>query len=380
MDTNSEYLRRLVAFPTVSDSSNLALLDWIEETVAPFAPRLSRFPSPDGTKANLLVSFGPDLPGGLLLSGHTDVVPVTGQTWSADPWTLREAGGRLTGRGACDMKGFLACCMTLAETLGPRRLHRPVHLALSYDEEVGCTGVGPMADWAGTALSPALAVIGEPSRLHLVNAHKGGLIGWAFVTGKTGHSSQPERGVDAVRIAADCIGRFAALAAAFRTGPLDPAFDPPWSTAGVNMIQGGNGMNLIAESCRFSWEMRVLPGVDELAVFERLKAEIEADFVPAMQAVDPGCGIRFEVWARIKALSAPSPALERRLLGLLDQSAPRVVAYGSEAGIFQDAGIPSVIIGPGDIAQAHQPDEWIETAQLAECTRVLDRLVTEFCG
>ena len=380
MDTSTDYLRRLVAFPTVSDSSNLALLDWLEETMASFAPRLRRFPSPDGTKANLLVSFGPDLPGGLLLSGHTDVVPVTGQSWSADPWTLREADGRLTGRGACDMKGFLACCLTLAETLGARRLHRPVHLALSYDEEVGCTGVGPMAEWAGAALSPALAVIGEPSRLHLVNAHKGGLIGWAFVTGKTGHSSQPQRGVDAVRIAADCIGRFAALAATFRTGPLDPAFDPPWSTAGVNMIQGGNGMNLIAESCRFSWEMRVLPGVDELAAFERLKAEIEADFVPAMQAIDPGCGIRFEVLARIKALSAPSPALEQRLLGLLDQSTPRVVAYGSEAGIFQGAGIPSVIIGPGDIAQAHQPDEWIETAQLMECTRVLDSLVNEFCS
>ena len=380
MDTSTEFLRRLVAFPTVSDSSNLALLDWIEESLAPLSPRLHRFPSPDGSKANLLLSFGPDLPGGLLLSGHTDVVPVTGQRWSADPWTLREADGRLTGRGATDMKGFLACCLTLAQTLGTRPLRRPVHLALSYDEEVGCTGVGPMAEWAGTALAPALAVIGEPSRLGLVNAHKGGLIGWATVTGKTGHSSQPQRGVDAVRIAADCVGRVAALAAEFRAGPLDPAFDPPWSTAAVNVIQGGNGMNLIAESCRFSWEMRVLPGVDELAVFERLKVGIEADLVPAMQAVDPGCGIRFEVLARINALSATSPALEGRLLGLLDQAAPRVVAYGSEAGIFQAAGIPSVIIGPGDIAQAHQPDEWIETSQLLECTRVLDRLVTEFCG
>ena len=379
MTTSIEFLRRLVAFPTVSDTSNLALLDWVGETLAPFAPRLKRFPSPDGTKANLLASFGPEVSGGLLLSGHTDVVPVAGQAWSGDPWTLREAGGRLTGRGACDMKGFLACCLALVPTLGYRKLQRPVHLAFSYDEEVGCTGVGPMAEWAGSALAPALAVVGEPSSLQLVNAHKGGLIGWAFVTGKTGHSSQPQLCVDAVRVAMECIGRFTALAASFRAGPLDPAFDPPYSTSSVNVIEGGNGLNLIAERCRFSWEMRVLPGVDERALLARLQAEIAAELVPAMQAVDPGCGIRFEVLARIPALSAPSDELERRLLGLLSQAAAGVVSYGSEAGIFQGAGIPSVIIGPGDIAQAHQPDEWIEVSQLADCTQVLDRLVTEFC-
>ena len=377
--TTIDLLRRLVAFPTVSDTSNVGLVDWIDETLAPFAPRLKRFPSPDGTKMNLLASFGPEISGGLLLSGHTDVVPVAGQSWSGDPWTLREAGGTLIGRGACDMKGFLACCLALAPTLAERRLQRPVHLAFSYDEEVGCTGVGPMAEWAGSALAPALAVIGEPSRLHLVNAHKGGLIGWALVTGKTGHSSQPQKGVDAVRVAAECIGRFSALAASFRAGLRDEAFDPPWSTAGVNVIEGGQGRNLIAGSCRFFWEMRVLPGVDEGAVFDRLRTEIEAELVPAMRAVDPACGVRFEVVARIPALSAPPLQLERRLLGVLGQDDARVVAYGSEAGIFQGAGMPSVIIGPGDIAQAHQPDEWIEASQLVDCTQVLDRLVTEFC-
>ncbi len=380
MTTSTDLLRRLVAFPTVSDTSNLALLDWVEALLVPAGPRLRRFPNPDGTKANLLASFGPERPGGLLLSGHTDVVPVAGQSWSGDPWTLREADGRLTGRGACDMKGFLACCLALAETLEGRRLERPVHLALSYDEEVGCTGVGPMAEWAGSALSPALAIIGEPSSMQLVNAHKGGLIGWATVTGKTGHSSQPDRGVDAVRVAAECIGRFTALAATFRSGPIDPAFDPPWSTTGVNVIEGGHGLNLIAESCRFFWEMRVLPGVDDQALFEEFQTKVEAELVPAMQAIDPACGVRFEVLARIPALSAPSRGLERRLLDLLGQAAPRVVAYGSEAGIFQNAQIPSVIIGPGNIAQAHQPDEWIEAAQLAACNQVLDQLVTAFCN
>ena len=379
MTTSIDFLSRLVAFPSVSDTSNLALVDWIGETLAPFAPRLQRFPSSDDSKSNLLASFGPEVPGGLLLSGHTDVVPVAGQSWLADPWILRQAGGRLTGRGACDMKGFLACCLALVPTLGDRRLERPVHLAFSYDEEVGCTGVGPMADWAGSALAPALAVIGEPSRLQLVHAHKGGLIGSALVTGRTGHSSQPHRGVDAVRVAAECIGRFSALAASFRAGPHDAAFDPPYSTAGVNVIEGGQGRNLIAGSCRFFWEMRVLPGVDERAVFARLQEEIAAELVPAMQAVDPGCGVHFEIIADIPALSAPPAALEQRLLGVLGQSAPLVVSYGSEAGIFQGAGIPSVIIGPGDIAQAHQPDEWIEASQLAGCSLLLDRLVTEFC-
>ncbi len=378
MSASSDLLGRLVAFPTVSDTGNLDLLDWVEAVLRPASPRLRRFPNADGSKANLLASFGPEVEGGLLLSGHTDVVPVRGQSWSADPWILRESGGRLTGRGACDMKGFVACCLDLAGRL-PARLERPVHLALSYDEEVGCTGVGPMAAWAGAALRPALAVIGEPSRMQLVHAHKGGLIGWAYVTGKTGHSSQPDRGVDAIRAAMDCAGRFHALADRFRQGPLDRAFNPPWSTAGVNVIEGGHGLNLIAAQCRFFWEMRVLPGVDEHALLAGIEAEIASALVPRMQAVDPEAGVRLEVMAHIPALSPPPGDVAARLLALLGQAAPDVVAYGSEAGIFQAAGIPSVILGPGDIAQAHQPDEWIEQSQLTACDTVLDRLVAAFC-
>ncbi len=375
-----EILRCLVAFPTVSRDGNLALLDWVEGLLAPLHPRVRRFPSPDGTKANLLVSFGPDTPGGLVLSGHTDVVPVEGQAWLDDPWTLREAGGRLIGRGACDMKGFLACCIFMAPGWAVRRLERPVHLALSYDEEVGCTGVGPMAEWIGAHLAPALAVIGEPSELRLVNAHKGGLIGWTHVTGRPGHSSQPELCVNAVMAAAECVVRVNGVRAAMRAGQQDAAFDPPWSTIQVNRIEGGEALNIVAASCRFFWEMRVLPGVDDRAVLAGLQAAVAQDVVPAMHAIDPDTGVRWEVLARIPALAACALALEGRLLHVLGQNAALAVPFGSEAGIFQAAGIPSVILGPGSIAQAHQPEEWIAREQLKACPAILERLVAEYCG
>lgn len=373
-----ELLRHLIAFPTVSSDTNLPLLDWVEQVLAPHAPRTRRFPSPDGAKANLLLSFGPDEPGGLLLSGHTDVVPVEGQPWTGDPWTLRELGTRLIGRGATDMKGFVACMLALPVRLGP--LRRPVHLALSYDEEIGCTGVGPMAEWASANLRPALAVIGEPSEMKLVHAHKGGLIGWAHVTGKPGHSSQPHVAVNAVMAAARAVGCFTDLLAGFQSGPRDPAFDPPYSTCQVNQFKGGEGRNIVAGHASFFWEMRLLPGISDRAALQTVQDRVAAEIVPAMHAVDPATGISWDVVARIPALAPAPPDLESRLLHLLGQNAPVVVPYGSEAGIFAESGTPAVILGPGNIAQAHQPDEWIERGQLEACMTVLERLVGEFCS
>ncbi len=372
-----EALAALVAFPTVSRDSNLALLDWVEAQLAPLQPRVRRFPSPCGTKANLLLSLGPDEPGGLLLSGHTDVVPVEGQAWQADPFVLRAERGRLIGRGACDMKGFLACCLVAAP--GWTALQRPVHLALSYDEEVGCTGVGPMAEWAGEFLRPALAIIGEPSGNRVVNAHKGGLIGWAEVQGRPGHSSQPDICVNAVMVAAECIARINRVRERFQHGPFDAAFDPPYSTIQVNRIEGGTGGNIVAALCRFFWEMRVLPGVSDHAVLAAIEHTIQSDLLPAMHAIDPASGIRFDIAARIPALAPLAPAMEARVLHLLGQNQALAVPYGSEAGIFQDAGMPALILGPGHIAQAHQPEEWIDLSELEECLRVLDQVVQAFC-
>jgi acetylornithine deacetylase len=368
-------LDRLVSFPTVSSASNLALLDWIEATFDGKKARVRRFPNAEGDKANLLLSIGPEQPGGLLLSGHTDVVPATGQPWTGDPFRLRSDGGRLIGRGATDMKGFLACAMAAALAQEPSRLRRPLHLAFSYDEEVGCTGVGSMAQWIGrSGLAPSLAIIGEPSNLRLIDGHKGGLIGWCNVTGKPGHSSQPDRYVNAVMAAGEMIAFVNRIRAEMRAGPQAEGFDPPYSTIQVNVISGGLHGNIVADACRFFWEMRVVPGVDDLAVLARMKAHAADVVEPAMKAIDPTTGIAFAVQARIPALTPETAARLAPLMALADDPAPLKVPYGTEAGIFQAAGVPSVVCGPGDIAQAHQPDEFILASELDRCVDLLGRV------
>jgi acetylornithine deacetylase len=376
----TDQLAKLVSFPTVSAVSNLALLDYIETQTAPFGGRVRRFASPEGDKANLLISIGPEEPGGIIFSGHTDVVPVEGQAWSADPWILRKKADRVIGRGATDMKGFLACCLEALPNLVAKPLKKPIHLAFSYDEEVGCTGVGSMAEWIGASgLKPRLAVIGEPTSMGLISAHKGGLIGWTRVKGKPGHSSQPDRYVNAVMIAAEVISEINRIRDDMRSGPQFEGFDPPYSTTQVNVIKGGLHGNIVSESCDFFWEMRIIPGESDMAVLERMK-RFAASLEPAMKAIDPSCGISFEVQARIPGLKPTGDAvLEAELLTLLGHTQPRYVPYGTEAGIFQNAGIPSVVIGPGDIADAHQPDESIATDELERCVAFLDKLGDSCC-
>ncbi|MCY1667411.1 acetylornithine deacetylase [Rhizobium sp. SL86] len=376
----TRHLADLVAFPTVSAVSNLALLDHLEAAVAPFGARIRRFPNAEGDKASLLVSIGPETKGGVVFSGHTDVVPTAGQAWTGDPWTLRREGPRLIGRGATDMKGFLACCLSALPEIAARPLKRPVHLAFSYDEEVGCTGVGAMADWVGASgLAPRLAIIGEATSLDLVSAHKGGLIGWARVRGKPGHSSQPDRYVNAVMAAAELVSEINRIRADMRNGPQFEGLDPPYSTIQVNQIKGGLHGNIVAESCDFFWEMRIIPGEDDLAVLDRIRRYASEVVEPAMKAVDPDCGIAIDVQARIPGLKPEADALTRQVLDLLDRPAPRYVSYGTEAGIFQLAGTPSFVVGPGDIADAHQPDEGIEIGQLGKCVVFLNRLGESCC-
>ncbi|WP_048644905.1 acetylornithine deacetylase [Nitratireductor soli] len=367
-------LAELVAFPTVSSASNLALVEHVEGLARAHGARIRRFADPSGEKANVLVTIGPEAPGGIVLSGHTDVVPVTGQDWSGDPWTLRERDGRLVGRGATDMKGFLGCCLAALPKMAAMNLKVPIHFAFSYDEEVGCTGVGPMAEWVGANAKPRLAVIGEATSMDMVNAHKGGCIGWCHVTGKPGHSSQPERGVNAVMIAAELIGEISSIYAGMRQGPLFEALDPPYSTIQVNQIEGGSHGNILAEHCKFFWEMRLVPGESDDQVLQRMRAFADR-LEQGMKPVDAGAGIRFDIQARIPPL-APSgdAALEAEILSLLGRDAPRAVPYGTEAGIFAAAGVPSVVVGPGSIADAHQPDESIAIEQMAACTDFLLRL------
>jgi acetylornithine deacetylase len=373
----TDHLARLVAFPTVSAVSNLDMLAAIEGAVAPFGGRCRRFPNAAGDKANLLVTFGPEVPGGVLFSGHMDVVPCAGQDWTADPWTLRHAGDRMIGRGVTDMKGFLACCLAAMPAIAAAPLQRPVHFAFSYDEEVGCTGVPEMARWIGNSpMRPRLAVIGEPSAMELITAHKGGMIGWAHVKGVPGHSSQPDKYVNAVMVAAELVAEINRIRDDMKTGPQLDLFDPPYSTIQVNQIKGGLHGNIVAEDCALFWEMRVVPGVDDRAVFDRFARHAAQVLEPAMKRISPTAGIRFDVMARIPLLAPTGDAaLEAELLGLLGQTAPRGVSYGTEAGHFAAAGIPSVVCGPGDIADAHQPDESIAVAQLDACVGFLSQLI-----
>jgi len=373
------HLAKLVSFPTISASSNLALNAYVENVCAAFGARARTFPNKEGDKANLLLSIGPETPGGVIFSGHSDIVPTEGQAWTGDPWTLREKDGRLIGRGATDMKGFLACCLAALPAITAKPLARPIHLAFSYDEEVGCSGVGSMAEWIGASgLKPRLAIIGEATDMDLVAAHKGGLIGWTTVTGKPGHSSQPDRYVNAVMIAAELIASINQIRQEMRDGPRFEGLDPPYSTIQVNQIAGGLHGNIVAESCRFFWEMRIIPGESDQVVLERMQARAR-ELEPAMKAVDPATGIAIDIQARIPGLRPnDDPAIEKELLSLLGRARSRAVPYGTEAGIFQNAGVPAVVIGPGDIKDAHQPDESIALAALMDCVGFLTR-VGETC-
>lgn len=377
----SRRLAGLVSYPTVSAVSNLELIQYVEDQTAPFGGRVRRFLSPEGDKANVLITIGPEAPGGIIFSGHTDVVPTEGQAWTGDPWTLREANGRLIGRGATDMKGFLACCLAAVPVIAGKNLKKPIHLAFSYDEEVGCTGVGSMAEWVGSSdLKPRLAVIGEATSMDMIAAHKGGLIGWCRIKGKPGHSSQPDRYVNAVMVAGDMIGEINRIREDMRDGPRFEGLDPPYSTIQVNVIRGGLHGNIVSESCEFFWEMRLIPGQNTHDVLDRMKRFATEKLEPAMKAVDPSCGIVFDVQASIPGLKPNNdPALDAELLGLLGRSEPRYVSYGTEAGIFQIAGVPSVVIGPGDIADAHQPDESVAISELEKCTAFLDKLGDSCC-
>lgn len=372
-------LATLVAFDTTSRLSNLELIAYLEARLGPLGFRLTRLPDPGMAKANLLASIGPDLSGGLVLSGHTDVVPVDGQDWSSDPFTLRAGEGRLYGRGTADMKGFLACVLALAPTLEAARLARPLHLAFSYDEEVGCKGVpGLIAHMGARVPRPRLAVIGEPTSMRLVNANKGIVAVRTEITGHEAHSSQTHRGLSAIGIAAELMGFLAGIAEEMR-GRGDPSgrFEPPYTTLNIGQIEGGTATNIIARHCTLCWEYRPLPGTDEDEIFRRFSeraAAIEArekDRFP-MARIAVTRGHRVPGLTPLEGSDAESLAM--RALGTNHAAA---VSYAAEAGLFQQAGIPSVICGPGDIAQAHKTDEYVEEDQLAACLAFLDALCTD---
>jgi acetylornithine deacetylase len=377
-----EILRTLVSFDTTSRRSNLALIAWVEAYLDGHGVSHRRVPSPDGGKSNLIASIGPDREGGVVLSGHTDVVPVDGQDWSSDPWTLDVRDGRIHGRGTCDMKGFLALALAAVPALIAARPRRPVHLAFSYDEEIGCLGAPDMIEVIRRELPrPALVVVGEPTGMEAINGHKGINNFRVTVRGHEAHSSQTQIGVSAIMEAIPLLASLHDIAARLQRD-ADPAspFTPKGATLTIGLIHGGTAGNILARECWYQFDLRFLPGMDPQGVLAPFFAEVEA-LDTALKARCPDAGAVIERLSDTPAF-APEPdgaaeAFARRLAG--DNGPPRTASYAAEAGQFQQAGFSTVLCGPGSIEQAHQPDEYCEMAQFERGWSFMRRLA-EWAG
>lgn len=375
--SSRDMLDKLIAFDTTSRLSNLPLIEFVADYLAAHEVESQLTRDDTAGKASLFATLGPKGDGGIALSGHTDVVPVDGQDWSTDPFLLREKNGLLYGRGTCDMKGFLAVALALVPEFQKRDLKIPVHLALSYDEEVGGIGVRPMIERMGGDLPmPKIVIVGEPTSMKIVNCHKGMNTFVTEVTGLEAHSSNPHQGVNAILIAAELIGELMRIAEEMRTkGDPSGKFDPPYTSLNVGTIEGGTAINIIPQSCRFAWEFRNLPGQDREEIPSRLDVFAKEKLLPEMRAVSENADIR-----TIRGIGFPdflpeegSPA-ETLVKRLMQTNTVQSAAYATEAGLFQQAGPATILCGPGDIAQAHQPDEFIHPEQLRLCEQFLLRL------
>ena len=373
----NEELARLVAFDTTSRDSNLYLIEYVEHLLAGLGIGSRRIANADGTKANLLATIGPMEAGGVVLSGHTDVVPVDGQAWSSDPFRLIQRGERLFGRGTCDMKGFIALALATAPHFVSGQMKRPIHLAFSYDEEIGCLGAPDLIrEIAASVPPPSAVIVGEPTGMVAVSGHKGIASYKVTVCGHEAHSSQTHLGASANMAAIKLLGSLDGLAERLKRD-ADPAspYQPKETTLTVGLLNGGTAGNILARRCEFVFDVRTSPGVDVRALLASFHEEV-AEMDAALKARFPDAGAQIETRAINPALApetnGPAEALARTLAG--DNGPPRVVPYAAEAGQFQQAGYSVVICGPGFIDQAHQPDEFVEIAQMQRGAAFMARL------
>jgi len=370
-------LEKLIGFATVSRDSNLAMIEFIRDYLAAHDVQCELFYNDERTKASLFATIGPRDRGGIALSGHTDVVPVDGQAWTMDPFRLVEKDGRLFGRGTADMKGFLASVLAAVPTFMERTLKMPVHLAFSYDEEVGCLGVRPMLEQlAQRKHKPVLCLIGEPTLLKPVLGHKGKLAMRCCVKGAACHSAYAPYGVNAIQYAARLINRLDEIGEELaQPAYRDERFDPPYSTVQTGVIKGGRALNIVPAECEFDFEVRALPGFDANQVADRLQSYAEAELLPKMRAVKADTDISMQSLSAYPGLATSPDSEAARLLALLCGSTEfGTVAFGTEGGLFEQAGIPTVVCGPGSMDQGHKPDEYITSEQLHECDAMLLRL------
>ncbi len=370
-------IERLVAFDTTSYKTNLRLIEAASDILSGLGASIRLTWDENRQKANMFATLGPEDRPGVVLSGHTDVVPVEGQDWSSDPFALSQRYGKLYGRGTADMKSFIAVCLALAPEFAARRLAMPIHFAFSYDEEVGCVGVRRLiGDLAQLPVAPRLCIVGEPTEMKAVIGHKGKKSVRCHVEGHECHSAMNDRGVNAVEIAAELVVRLRGLQRRIRNdGPFDLAYQPPYTTIHTGTIQGGTALNIVPKSCGFEFEIRNLPSHDP----ETLMAEMRGwaqDLVPEMLAVSSAAGITLDEHNSTAGLDMrPDDEAVRLVCALSGNNDTSKVAFTTEAGLFQRAGIPAVVCGPGSIMQAHKPDEFITLEQVAQCETFLRRLL-----
>lgn len=374
----TDILERLIAFDTTSRDSNLALIEYVEVMLGGLGVASTRVMNADGTKANLYATLGPAVPGGVVLSGHSDVVPVDGQTWSSDPFVLTRRGDRFYGRGTCDMKGFIALALAAATDIIAARLIRSVHLAISYDEEVGCLGAPDMIrELVHDLPAPLAVIVGEPTNMEVVSGHKG-ISSWIVtVTGHEAHSSLTHLGVSANMVAVRLMQALADLADQLeREGDAESGFMPPHTTLTIGQIRGGTAVNILARECTFVFDLRTPPGQNPEAIIAPFLALAAAEDA-AIKRRFPGTGVAVSRRSKTPCLvpdpDSPAERLARRLAG--DNGPPRMVPYAAEAGQFQEAGFSTIICGPGSIEQAHQPDEYLEIAQFERGAAFMQRLI-----
>jgi acetylornithine deacetylase len=374
---SAELLDRLISFPTVSRDSNLALIEFVRDFLEQHGIASKLYLDSDGRKANLFASIGPAESAGILLSGHTDVVPVDGQTWSSSPFQLKQRGEQLYARGSADMKGFLACTLRAAQLAAQMPLRVPLQLAFSYDEEVGCLGVRSLIeDMSSWSHRPRFCIVGEPTMLRSAIGHKGKTALKACCHGRAAHSACPDLGVNAVYLAGDLITRIRARQAQIvRSGVRDSAYDVPYTTLHVGVIQGGTALNIVPEHCEFEFEIRNLPADDPRPLVAALRADAAEVLRAAGAHADTG--IEFQTSHEYPALETPADAEVVELAAHLTGNRERIkVGFGTEGGLFSGRlGIPTVVCGPGSIDQAHKPDEFIATDQLQRCDAMMDALL-----
>ena len=372
-----DLLKDLISYPTVSSDSNLACIGYLADRLERAGARVEVLSDETGAKANLWATIGPDVDGGIILSGHSDVVPVEDQDWTSDPFAMVERDGALFGRGACDMKGFIAAAVAMAPEFAARKNTRPLHFAFTYDEETGCLGGQALvAMLKERGIRPAMAIIGEPTEMRIIEGHKGCCEYSTYFTGLEGHGSTPDAGVNAVEFAVRYVSRLLALKDELRRrSPPESRFEPPWTTINTGALIGGVAHNVIPGKARVDWEMRPVQWSDSDYVKAELAAFCIEELLPAMQRVHPAASIHTEVIGEVVGLTPMAQNAIRDLVAeLTGANGSDLVPFGTEAGLFQQLGLDVVVCGPGSIAQAHKPDEFVALTQLEQCLTMLDQL------